>query len=58
MESLGRPPAYTLRKERLGNHRKFWTIRQEGKFVTAFASKGDATGWIHAQEPRKERNKY
>ena len=58
MESLGRPPAYTLRKERLGNHRKFWTIRQEGKFVTAFATKGDATGLIHAREPRKNGDKY
>ncbi len=50
MESLGMPPSYTVRKERLGNHRKFWTVRCRGKFVTAFATKGEASGWIYKHE--------
>ena len=58
MESLGRPPSYTVQKESLGNHRKYWTIRKRGKFVTAFGTKGDACGWLHAHEVRKNGDKY
>jgi hypothetical protein len=54
MESLDKPPSYTMRKESLGNHRKFWTVRCRGKFITAFASKGEASVWIY----RKETTKY
>ena len=54
MESLDKPPSYTMRKERLGNHRKFWTVRCDGRFVTAFATKSEAVGWIY----RKETTKY
>ena len=56
MESLdGKPPSYTVKKESLGNHRKFWTVRNRGKFVTAFASKGDAQGWVYIHEHPKRR---
>lgn len=56
MESLdGKPPSYTLRKETLGNHRKFWTVRCKGKFVTAFGLKCDAQGWIYIHEHPKRR---
>ena len=54
MESLDKPPSYTIQKEQLGYHRKFWTVRYRGKFVTAFATKGEASGWIY----RKETTKY
>ena len=54
MESLDNPPpAYTIRKERLGNHRKFWTVRCNGKFITAFSSKSEAQCWIHDKENHK-----
>jgi hypothetical protein len=56
MESLdGKPPSYTVQKEQLGYHRKFWTVRNRGKFVTAFASKGDAQGWVYIHEHPKRR---
>ena len=53
MESLGRPPSYTVQKERLGNHKKFWTVRCRGKFITAFGTKGDAQGWIYSHDQRR-----
>ena len=56
MESLDKPPAYTIRKESLGNHRKFWTVRFDGKFVTAFKTRGEADGWVTRKEGR--RNAY
>ncbi len=56
MESLdGKPRSYTVQKEQLGYHRKFWTVRNRGKFVTAFASKGDAQGWVYIHEHPKRR---
>ena len=54
MESLDKPPPeYTIRKERLGNHRKFWPVRCGGKFVTAFRTKGEASGWVYRKEGTK-----
>ena len=53
MESLDKPPSYRIHRERLGNHRKFWTVRLDGKFVTAFGSKGEAAGWIYSHERRR-----
>ena len=55
MESLDKPPSYTVRKEQLGIHKKFWTVRNRGKFVTAFGTKGDAQGWIYSHEHQKRR---
>jgi hypothetical protein len=56
MESLdGKPPSYTVQKEQLGYHKKFWTVRNRGKFITAFASKGDAQGWVYSHEHPKRR---
>ena len=53
MESLDKPPSYTIRKECLGNHRKFWTVRCNGKFMTAFGSKNEAQGWIYEKRHHK-----
>ena len=53
MESLDKPPSYSIRNEKLGNHRKFWTVRCRGKFITAFGRKSDAQGWVHDKENHK-----
>ena len=54
MESLDKPPSYSVRKEQLGNHRKYWTVRYGKKFMTAFASKSDAQGWIYKRESTRK----
>ena len=52
MDSLDKPPAYTIQKERLGNQ-KLWIVRSNGKLVTVFRTKGDAQGWVYKKEATK-----
>ena len=52
MDSLDKPPSYTIQKERLGNQ-KLWIVRSEGKLVTVFRTKGDAQGWVYKKEATK-----
>ena len=52
------PDAYIIRHEKLGYGRKVWSVRErvgEKKVVTAFASKKEASGWIHRREIRNGR---
>lgn len=52
MESLdGKPPSYTIQKEKLGNQ-KLWIVRSRGKLITVFRTKGDAQGWVFDKERR------
>ena len=53
VESLdGKPPSYTIQKERLGNL-KLWIVRSKGKLITVFRTKGDAQGWVYEKENHK-----
>ena len=50
------PSRYCIRKEGLGRRRKLWTVRGvfgDRKLVTAFATKGEASGWIMRKEMKK-----
>ena len=44
------PPEWSVRKERVGNHKKYWTVRCHGKFVSVFNTKSEAYGWLYYKE--------
>ena len=50
-ESLaGNPPQWTVRKESIGNHRKYWIVRNYGKRISIFNTKSEAQGWVYHRE--------
>ena len=51
MESLdGKPPQWKVSKESVGNHKKYWIVRNRGKRVSIFNTKSDAQGWVYHRE--------
>ena len=55
MESLDKPPSYTVRKESLGRHKKFWVVREKfGKkrVATVMGSRAEACTWVMIRQKR------
>ena len=55
MESLDKPPSYTVRKESLGRHKKFWVVREKfgsKKVATVMGSRAEASTWVMIRQRR------
>ena len=55
MESLDKPPSYTVKKESIGRHRKFWVVRENfgnKKMATIMGSRAEACTWVMVKEKR------
>ena len=51
MESLdGKPPQWKVRKEDVGNHKRYWVVRNCGKFISVFTTKAEAQCWVYNRE--------
>lgn len=51
MESLdGKPPQWTVRKESVGGHKRYWVVRRCGKLFSVFDRKSDAHAWVYNRE--------
>ena len=55
MDQADKPPSYTVRKESLGRHKKFWVVREkfgDKKMATVMSSRAEACSWVFQQEKR------
>ena len=55
MEFLEKSPIYTVKKESLGRHRKYWVVREKfgiRKVATVMATKAEACTWVMFREEK------
>ncbi len=53
MEFLEKSPIYTVKKESLGRHRKYWGVREnfgDKRIATVMATKAEASTWVMVKE--------